>query len=77
MTATVAQLVEKALLLPTDARNELVEALLERSEPTEAHIMEQLCVVEERMARVENGESFLIGEDEAHRAVLESLSQAK
>jgi hypothetical protein len=77
MTAAVAQLVEKALLLPTDARNELVEALLERSELTQPHIMEQLRVVEERIAKVESGESFLIDEEEAHRSVLESLSQTK
>lgn len=77
MTATVAQLVEKALQLPSEARSELVEALLERSQPSKALIMEQVRVVEERMAKVKNGESILIGEEEAHRLVLESLGQAK
>lgn len=77
MIATVAQLVEKALLLPSEARSELVEALLERSEPSDVLLMEQLRLVEERMAKVENGESLLIAEDEGHRLVLKSLSQVK
>ncbi len=77
MIATVAQLVEKALLLPSEARSELVEALLERSEPSDMLLMEQLRLVEERMAKVENGESLLIAEDEGHRLVLKSLSQVK
>ena len=77
MIATVAQLVEKALLLPSEARSELVEALLERSEPSDMLLMEQLRLVEERMAKVENGESLLIAQDEGHRLVLKSLSQVK
>jgi len=55
----------------------LVEALLERSEPSDVLLMEQLRLVEERMAKVENGESLLIAEDEGHRLVLKSLSQVK
>jgi hypothetical protein len=77
MTATVAQLVEKALLLTTEARSELVEALLERSEPSQALLSEQILEVERRMARVRGGESGLIDEETAHVSVLNSLRSAK
>ena len=77
MTATVAQLVEKALLLPAEARSELVEALLERSMPSQALLSEQILEVEQRMARVRGGESGLIDEETAHTSVLNSLRSAK
>lgn len=77
MIATVAQLVEKALLLPTEARSELVEALLECSEPSQALLSEQVLEVERRMARVRGGESGLIDEETAHASVLNSLRSAK
>lgn len=73
MTASVAQLVEKALLLPSEARNELVEALLEHSDGD--LIGEQMKLVEERMARAARGETTFVEADEAHKFVLDSLQR--
>ncbi len=75
MTASVAQLVEKALLLPSEARNELVEALLEHSDGDGELIGEQMKLVEERMARAARGETTFVEADEAHKFVLDSLQR--
>ena len=73
MTTAVAQLVEKALLLPSEARSELVEAILERTPPSDGFLSEQMEIVTERMANVRNGKSALIPASEAHQSVLDSL----
>jgi hypothetical protein len=77
MTAAVAQLVEKALLLPSEARSELVEAILERSACSGEIIEEHMLLVEERMKNVASGKTKLVPEEEAHQSVLDSLRLAK
>jgi hypothetical protein len=59
--------------LPSDSRTELVEAILERSEPTEDFIAEQMEVVCRRMERVRQGITQLVPAAEAHEAVLAGL----
>ena len=73
MITAVAQLVEKALLLPSESRTELIEALLERPPPSDGSLAEQMGIVAERIANVRNGKSTLISETEAHQSVLASL----
>ena len=73
MNTAVAELVEKALLLPAEARAELLEAIWERKSLPEGFISAQMGVVAERMENVRNGISLLIPAPEAHRMVLESF----
>ena len=73
MNTAVAELVEKALLLPAEARAELLEAIWERESLPEGFISAQMGVVAERMENVRNGISLLIPAPEAHRMVLESF----
>lgn len=73
MSAVVTHLLEQALLLPDDSRTELVEAILERSKPSEAFMTAQLKTVAIRMEKVRNGDSSLILADDAHQNVLTSL----
>ena len=75
MNATVAELVEKALLLPTEARAELLEAIWEKQPPADDFITSQITVVAGRMDNVRNGTSPLIPAADAHRMVLESLRE--
>ena len=75
MTTAVAQLVEKALLLPSESRSELVEAILEGPPPTDAYLAESMELVTERMANVRDGKSTLICATEAHQSVLDSLGK--
>jgi hypothetical protein len=67
MTAEVAELLEKAMLLPQEAREELAEAILDQSEPDEEYMAELLAVVEQRMENVRTGKSKLIPADEVFR----------
>ncbi|SKA77468.1 hypothetical protein SAMN02745166_00382 [Prosthecobacter debontii] len=73
MSAVVSHLLDQALLLSEEARTELVEAILERSSPSEDFIQAQVHVVAERMKNVREGKSALIVETEAHQQVLASL----
>ena len=73
MNTAVAELVEKALLLPAKAKAELLEAIWERESLPEGFIPVQMGVVAERMENVSNGISLLIPAPEAHRMVLESF----
>ena len=73
MSAAVAHLVEEALLLPSESRTELIEAILERSRPSEEFLTEQLDVITGRMENVRNGSSRLVAAAEAHQMVLNSL----
>ena len=75
MNAAVAELVEKALLLPTEARAELLEAIWEKQTPSDDFISAQMSVVAGRMENVRNGTSPLIPAADAHRMVLESLRE--
>ncbi len=76
MTTTVAQLVEKALLLPSEDRTELIEAILEGTPPSNSFLTDQMELVAERMENVRNGKSTLISAEDAHRIVLDSLRKA-
>ena len=60
MSSAVASLLDEALLLPAESRLELVEALLERTEPSEEHLAAQLSLETRRRAAVQNGTSSLI-----------------
>jgi hypothetical protein len=75
MNAVVSELVEKALLLPAEARAELLEAIWERETPSQAFISNQMSIVAGRMENVRNGTSTLIPAADAHRMVLESLRE--
>jgi exonuclease VII small subunit len=77
MTAQVAELFEKAMQLPQEAREELAEAILDQSEPNEAYMAELLKVVEQRMENVRTGKSKLTPADEAHRSVREMLESMR
>ncbi len=67
MNAAVAELLEKALLLPQEEREELADAILDHSEPDEEYMAELLKVVEQRMENVRTGKSKLIPADEVFR----------
>jgi|GEM_PF-1612029 len=73
MSVAVAHLLEEALLLASDSRTELVEAILERSSPSEEFLEGQMEVVVRRMKNVADGVSNLIPAAEAHEKVLASL----
>ncbi len=74
MTATVERLVQEALLLSSESRTELVEAILESTAPSSGFIQQQMAVVHERMESVRDGRSELIRDEEAHRHVRAFLS---
>lgn len=73
MSATVAQLLSEALLLPVDSRTELVEAILEQSNPSPDFVTRQMEIVEARRQRLKDGVSILIPAHAAHNIVLDSL----
>ena len=73
MSIDVADLLTAAMRLPSDSRTELVEAILERSEPNEDFIAGQMEVVSRRMERVRQGITQLVPAAEAHEAVLAGL----
>ncbi len=77
MTSTVERLVQEALLLPSESRTELVEAILESNSPSPEFIEEQMTVVLQRIENVRAGRSVLVPDAEAHRRVRESLSEAR
>lgn len=73
MSASVSHLLEEALLLPQESQTELIEALLERAQPSREFLDHQLEVVNERMKCVQQGSSTLIDAGAAHERVLNSL----
>jgi len=77
MNAAVKHLVEEALRLAPEDREELVGTLLSRSEPdlewTDAWVVE--C--DRRMEDVRSGKSKLIPEEEAHRRIRQALSDIR
>ena len=74
MSTAVAHLLNEAMLLPPEARIDLVEAVLERSPVSEDFLAAQMNVVSGRMENVRTGKSKLIPADEAHESVLASLN---
>jgi hypothetical protein len=73
MSAVVTHLVEEALLLPSEVRTELVEAILEGAVPSEEFLAGQLEVIAGGMENVRDGSSRLVPAVNAHRMVLASL----
>lgn len=73
MSATVARLVEEVLRLPSDSRTELIEAVLERAEPSPDYLAETLSRIASRLADDEAGRTFPIDAEAAHESVLASL----
>ena len=73
MNSSSADILHQAMLLPWDARTDLVEAILEQSQPTDEFILNQLELVNRRMERVRQGQSQLIPAEEAHALVLARL----
>ena len=73
MSASVNHLLEEALLLPPESRTELIEALMERAEPSREFLDHQLGIVTARRQRVQHGASTLVDAGEAHHQVLHAL----
>jgi hypothetical protein len=73
MSASVADLLTAAMSLPDESRTELVEAILERSAPSDAFITDQMATISQRMERVRQGLSTPVPAAEAHHAVLAAL----
>lgn len=77
MPSTIERLVQEALLLPSESRIELVEAILEGGAPSSEFIEQQMPVVLERMASVRDGRSKLVRDEDAHRLVREALGAGR
>ncbi|MBG7607860.1 MAG: addiction module protein [Verrucomicrobia bacterium] len=75
MTAAVKQLVEAALRLAPEERDELVESILEQSEPDQEWTDSWVAECERRMEDVRSGKSKLIPAEEAHRRIRQALSE--
>lgn len=73
MSVAVAHLLEEALLLPIESQTELIEALLERAEPSRDFLDHQLGIVARRMRNVRDGSSRMVPAEDAHDRVLVSL----
>ena len=73
MSVSVTHLLQEALLLPPESQTELIEALLERAEPSKEFLDHQLGIVIARRTRVEQGSSTLIDAGEAHDRVINAL----
>jgi hypothetical protein len=75
VSGEVTNLLEEAMLLSSESRIELIEAILEQSAPSEEFISQQVAEVERRMKNVRDGSSHLIPEREAHERVVDSLTE--
>ncbi len=73
MSAAVADLLTAAMNLPEESRTDLVEAILERSIPSDEFIAEQMATISLRMERVRQGLSTPVPAADAHTAVLAAL----
>ena len=73
MSLAVPQLLEAALLLPLESQTELVEALLERAQPSREFLEHQLGIVAQRMQGVRQGSTTPVDAEDAHARVLDSL----
>jgi hypothetical protein len=74
MEAMVEDLLSAVMKLSDESRTDLVEAILERSTPSDAFISEQMELVKERMEQVRQGMSQPVSADEAHSTVLSGLN---
>ncbi len=77
MTAAVKHLVEEALRLAPEEREELVETLLSHSEPDEEWSKEWGEEIGRRAEEVLSGKCECISAEEAHRRVRQSLSEIR
>ena len=73
MTAEVEELVEKALRLREQDRDELVDAILDHSDPPEDWLAHWIPIVHERMENVRNGRSETIPAETVFREARERL----
>ena len=73
MSVSVTHLLQEALLLPPESQTELIEALLERAEPSKEFVDHQLGIVSVRRTRVEQGSSIPIDVGEADDRVISAL----
>ena len=64
---------KKPSSFPPESQTELIEALLERAEPSKEFLDHQLGIVSARRTRVEQGSSTLIDAGEAHDRVINAL----
>jgi hypothetical protein len=69
VSTDVAQLLEKALLLPSESQTELVEALLERAEPSQEFLEQQVGKIVRRMRNVRERSSTVVSAADAHDRV--------
>ena len=74
MTAAVKHLVEEALRLAPEEREELVETLLSQQEPDEEWTKAWSDEIEERSQKVCSGKIECIPAEEAHGQIRQSLS---
>ena len=73
MSVAVAQLLEQVLRLPQESQTELIEALLDRAEPSREFLDHQLGIVTRRMQNVRGGSSTVVPAEDAHDRILASL----
>lgn len=73
MPTTVEHLFQQALSLSNDKQTELVEALLEQTNPSISFLSEQLADIGKRRENVRLGQSHLTPAADAHQQVRESL----
>ena len=77
MTAAVKHLVEEALRLAPEEREELIGTLLSHSEPDQEWTDAWVAECERRMEDVRSGKSKLIPAEEAHRRIRQALSEIR
>ena len=77
MTAEVEELVEKALGLREQDRDELVDAILGSVEPTDEWLTQWIPIVHDRMERDKAGLSCAIPAEDVFREAREWLSSRR
>lgn len=77
MNAAVKHLVEEALRLAPEDREELVDSIIEQIEPHQEWTDEWVAECNRRMEDVRSGKSKLIPEEEAHRRIRQALSDIR
>ncbi len=77
MNPAVKHLVEEALRLAPEDREELVESIIEQSGPDQEWTDAWVAECNRRMEDVGSGKSKLIPEEEAHRLIRQALSDIR
>jgi site-specific recombinase len=77
MTAAVKHLVEEALRLAPEEREELVETLLSHSETDEQWAQAWSDEIHKRAEEVLSGKAEYVSAEEAHRQLRQSLSEIR